>query len=588
MTSSLLERVSVIVPTYHRPDDLQRCLDSLAKQSIAPAEVVVVVRADDDDARSVAETFRSQLPIVIATPTDPGIVPAAAEGLATASGEIAVFIDDDAEAADETFIERYIEAFTDGVAAVGGHNTIPDRQYERGDEAGGLSWYGRMSGNFYIDTGPARRTVSHLQGCNMAFKAPFPIVDRNLSGDGTYFELDLCLQAASAGEVIYDPSLDVIHHQTPRSGRSWTDPAVVENASYNLAYVLSKHTRSRLQRAARFGFIALVGQRKTWGLVRVASAVAQKELTPKEALHILLVASRGKVRGWRAGRRASSRVASLSPQAASESVRRAEGLSVVILAKDEAAFIERAVESVAWADEVLVVDSGSTDGTQQLAEGSGAKVVDQPWLGWSAQRMAGAMAARNDWVFFLEADEVPNRSLMEAITAIDFRSQDPKTAFSVDRRGDFLGVLLPNSQRTRQVKSFVRIFHKHEYQYDPDAVIHERVLVPLDRVQLLNGVLIHWRGANVKEYISMLDRNTDAEAKDPKIVGANFSPLKATVLPLVRLLWLLVGKGEIRLGWRGVQHALLRAYADAAREGKRWNGAEQPDLVRIPKRYLDQ
>jgi glycosyltransferase involved in cell wall biosynthesis len=82
-------------------------------------------------------------------------------------------------------------------------------------------------------------------------------------------------------------------------------------------------------------------------------------------------------------------------------------LSVVILTRDEEANIRRCLTSVAWADQVVVVDSGSTDNTVSIARSLRAEVVEQPWLGYSAQREFAIRLPliRHDWVYFVDADE---------------------------------------------------------------------------------------------------------------------------------------------------------------------------------------
>jgi glycosyltransferase involved in cell wall biosynthesis len=82
-------------------------------------------------------------------------------------------------------------------------------------------------------------------------------------------------------------------------------------------------------------------------------------------------------------------------------------VSVVVLTRDEEPNISRCLASVGWADQVLVVDSGSTDGTLKIARAAGAEVVEQPWLGYSGQREFALRLSqvRNDWVYFVDADE---------------------------------------------------------------------------------------------------------------------------------------------------------------------------------------
>jgi glycosyltransferase involved in cell wall biosynthesis len=102
-------------------------------------------------------------------------------------------------------------------------------------------------------------------------------------------------------------------------------------------------------------------------------------------------------------------------------------VSVVVLTLNEEPNIRRCLASVAWADQVVVVDSGSTDRTVSLAEEAGVEVVDQPWLGFSAQREFALRLPllRHDWVYFPDADEWVSPQLA---TEIAVRLADPQCA----------------------------------------------------------------------------------------------------------------------------------------------------------------
>ena len=90
-------------------------------------------------------------------------------------------------------------------------------------------------------------------------------------------------------------------------------------------------------------------------------------------------------------------------------------ISVVIITKNEERHIENAVQSVLFADEVLVLDSGSTDATCNLAGGLGARVEHQEWLGFGRQKNKAVELASNDWVFVLDADEQITEQLKDEI-----------------------------------------------------------------------------------------------------------------------------------------------------------------------------
>ena len=95
-------------------------------------------------------------------------------------------------------------------------------------------------------------------------------------------------------------------------------------------------------------------------------------------------------------------------------------LSVIIIARNEEAVIGEALKSIAWADEVIVVDNGSTDRTPQIAKACGAKVISVPWrkFEYSRWRNIGLGKARGDWVFYLDADERATPALKKEILRV--------------------------------------------------------------------------------------------------------------------------------------------------------------------------
>jgi (heptosyl)LPS beta-1,4-glucosyltransferase len=244
-------------------------------------------------------------------------------------------------------------------------------------------------------------------------------------------------------------------------------------------------------------------------------------------------------------------------------------VSAIVLTLNEEALIERCLESLAFLDEVVVVDSGSTDRTRELAAARGATVVEQEWLGWVPQRQVGIRAARNDWVMVVEADEIVSPELRASVERVTGGPMEPRDAYSVDRRDEFMGVLLPNGARKSRVRTFARLFHRDHSHYDPDAVVHERVLYP-GKAHLLDGVLMHWREVDMDGQVEALNRYATVEAEVLDEQGATPRAWKLVVLPLARFLWLYVVKREYRLGTAGLIHAQTRAFADFTRHAKHW------------------
>src|SRR5207248_1250949 len=97
-------------------------------------------------------------------------------------------------------------------------------------------------------------------------------------------------------------------------------------------------------------------------------------------------------------------------------------ITATIITLNEADDIREACESVAWADEILIIDSGSTDHTRQIAEECGARVITNPWPGFSKQKQFAVDAASHDWIFSLDADERISAELRASIDQV--RGQD--------------------------------------------------------------------------------------------------------------------------------------------------------------------
>jgi glycosyltransferase involved in cell wall biosynthesis len=244
-------------------------------------------------------------------------------------------------------------------------------------------------------------------------------------------------------------------------------------------------------------------------------------------------------------------------------------VSVIVCARDEEAVIERCLASVDWADECVVVDSGSSDGTKELAAGSGAKVVEQDWLGFSAQKNFAARVASHDWVLSLDADEIVTPQLGSAIRAVLAGPLDPRDGYVVDRRGDFLGAVLPNGTRPAKRRRFVRLYNRGHSAWDESMAVHEEVRCP-GRLHRLDGLLLHWNDFTVDELIGLFNRYATVEAEQLHAAGARVTAASVVYRPVLRFLWHYVATGDVRLGGRGVLHSALKATAEYMRYAKLW------------------
>ena len=271
-------RVSVLVPSYRRHQDLARCLAALRVQTLAPDSVAVVLRDDDADSRAlvdeVCSSWSALRPVAV---NRPGVVAAMNAGLAAVEGDILALTDDDAEPAPD-WLERMVAVFEARpiVGGVGGR----DDQRTRGGKrtVGRLQWFGRVVGNHPLGEGPAR-DGDVLKGANCAFRLPLVRAlgfDERLRGAGAqvHWELSLCLALRRDGwRLVYDPAIRVRHHVGMRHDddqlhRGQFSVRPHEDAVYNETLVLAEHLRGTRRRAFSAWSVA-IGTAESPGLMQV-------------------------------------------------------------------------------------------------------------------------------------------------------------------------------------------------------------------------------------------------------------------------------------------------------------------------------
>ncbi|MBK8322153.1 MAG: glycosyltransferase family 2 protein [Betaproteobacteria bacterium] len=205
-------------------------------------------------------------------------------------------------------------------------------------------------------------------------------------------------------------------------------------------------------------------------------------------------------------------------------------LSVAVIALDAESQLGALLSSVAFADEVVVVDSGSRDGTVALAERMGARVIRQDWLGFGRQKQFAVTAARHDWVLCLDADE---RVTPELAASLAKALADPRyKAFRMARRNRFLGRWLSHGEAYPDWS--LRLFHRAHAGWSNDDV-HETVLTTAE-VGRLAGDLLHESAEDVATYLAKQNRYTSLHAEALYRQGVRAGYARLFVNPLVRFL----------------------------------------------------
>jgi glycosyltransferase involved in cell wall biosynthesis len=153
-------------------------------------------------------------------------------------------------------------------------------------------------------------------------------------------------------------------------------------------------------------------------------------------------------------------------------------ISAYIIAYNEAHKIEAAINSVLWADEIVVADSQSTDGTVKIAERMGARVVQIPFRGFGDLRNQAMAACRHDWIFSLDADERCTAEARDEVLAI-VRADGPADAYYVPRRNFFMGRWINHSGFYPDYRQ-PQLFRRGVLYFLRDAV-HERFEIRSDK-----------------------------------------------------------------------------------------------------------
>jgi glycosyltransferase involved in cell wall biosynthesis len=273
-------KVSVLVPSYRRPRDLERCLQALSVQTRSPDQLMVVARSDDKETCDVARNWDSRLGVELVEVTVSGVVHALNAGLARCSGDLLAITDDDAAPRPEWLsrIEAHYEA-DPTIGGLGGRDWIyNDGVIELGDSAvvGRILWYGRIIGNHHRGVGQAR-DVDLLKGANWSFRttAIRPVgFDIRLRGSGAqvYNEMLASLGVRHAGwRLVYDPEVTVDHYlgtRHDRDQRQKLDQIATENRAFNLRLALNE-VRPNWLRMMALAWQLAVGNREAPGIAWV-------------------------------------------------------------------------------------------------------------------------------------------------------------------------------------------------------------------------------------------------------------------------------------------------------------------------------
>ncbi len=226
-------------------------------------------------------------------------------------------------------------------------------------------------------------------------------------------------------------------------------------------------------------------------------------------------------------------------------------LSAVLITRNSAAVLPACLESLRFADEIVIVDSGSTDATLDIARRANAKIVHQDWLGYGKQKQFAAAQATHDWVLCVDTDERVSERLHESIRQ---ELAAPRFhAYEMPRRNRFLGRWLKHGEGYPDLS--LRLFDRRHAHWSDDA-IHEKVIAngPVGR---LEGDLLHESEQGLTDYLAKQDRYTTLQAEALHARGERAGVARLLLSPVFRFIKFYFLRLGFLDGIPGLMHILI-------------------------------
>ncbi len=237
-------------------------------------------------------------------------------------------------------------------------------------------------------------------------------------------------------------------------------------------------------------------------------------------------------------------------------------LTLVVITRDAGERLADCLNSVRFASQTIVVDSGSADNTAEIARRCGAQVIEQAWLGFGPQKNFAVAQAATDWVLCLDADEFLSPELAKSILATLPRAEF--SAYEMARRNRFLGKWLAHGEGYPDWN--LRLFDRRRARWSDDAV-HEHVLAA-GKVGRLGGDLMHTSGESLGDYLTKQNRYTTLQAESLFARGERSSAARMIVSPIVRFLRFYFFRWGFLDGVAGLVHILIGCFNSFSKYAK--------------------
>ena len=231
-------------------------------------------------------------------------------------------------------------------------------------------------------------------------------------------------------------------------------------------------------------------------------------------------------------------------------------LTVTVITRNEAANLAGALESVKWADEIVVVDSRSTDETVEIARRYATRVDVHDWKGYSAQRNYAAEIAANDWILAIDADERVPQALADEIQHI-LRNEPAARGYRMPRVSYYLGRWIKGTDWYPDYQ--LRLYDRRVGQFNGKRV-HESVELSEGKPGTLKNDLQHYPYRDISDHVTSIDHYTTLAAEEWSAAGRRTGVLDVVLHPPAAFLRNYILRFGFRDGMPGFLISVLNSY----------------------------
>ncbi len=244
-----------------------------------------------------------------------------------------------------------------------------------------------------------------------------------------------------------------------------------------------------------------------------------------------------------------------------------QNISVVIITYNESIILEKTLTAAAQvANEIIIVDSGSTDTTLQIAQKFNAKIIHQPWIGFGPQKKVGIANASNTYVLAIDSDEVLSDALIEEIKQV--QKTNMADAYEMQFSNFYFGKFLKHGMEHPLRK--IRLFNKSKINWD-DKQVHENLIIPQNStIKCLKNYLYHYTYHTIEQYLLKANNYTTIGAKAMYDSGKNASFFKIIFSPIFTFIKSYFLKLGLLDGFRGFIVAIFNAHTSFLKYVKLW------------------